>query len=131
MNNTLIEKTTTLNNISLPELIACLKLYYQGQLNDVAYDLLPRLHLNLNQLDPTNSLFGQVTSEDLEYCLSLIDRQFTDALKFFITSRPHLLTTLESDYVKIDTTYTLDQFILTRVSSCIYRLTDLLHQILD
>lgn len=133
MNNIATEKErkTVLNRISIPDLVACLKLFYDGELDVIPDDILPRLYLSLNQLDPTNSLFGQLSSAELGAALSKIDRKFTDALEFLNTKRESLRPILESDYVKVDTApFDFDEFVMLRSKYCLYRLTDLLRQVL-
>jgi hypothetical protein len=130
MNNTAskTDKNRVLNHISIPDLIACLKLHYQGQLDDVAYDILPRLYLSLNQLDPSNSLFGQITSADLSAALSRIDIKFTNAIEYLITGRESLRPILESDYVKIDQPFNFDEFLMLRSKYCMYLLTEFIQK---
>jgi hypothetical protein len=122
-----LPKKAIVNQINFFDLVAVLHLFYEGQLDYVHYNLLSRLYLPLHQLDPTNSLFGSVTSLDITAALSSLDHTITNPLEYHFTRRESLLPNIESQYVRSELACSLDDFIILKAKYAIIRISEILH----
>ncbi|MBD2196603.1 MULTISPECIES: hypothetical protein [Calothrix] len=84
------------------DLLHCLQLYYANQLDDVD-EFMSRLYLPESQLNPSNSLYGQLDSPTLTKALNRLPEHYRAAIKLYNVPNNEDSSTLQHYYINSNT----------------------------
>lgn len=84
--------------IDASDLVDVLQHYYDGTLDNVD-EYLPNLYQDLRDLHPTNSLFGQVTSNDIQIIINKLTKLERVCLRYIINRSLPAYNYLQSEYL--------------------------------
>ncbi|ANV88483.1 hypothetical protein [Picosynechococcus sp. PCC 7117] len=84
--------------IDQSDLVDVLELYFLNSLDDVE-EYLPNLYKHPRNLNPSNSLFGQVTTEEMDYCFSFLTEIDKKIMKYIILRDEESLVDITDHYI--------------------------------